>query len=426
MTRRANGDRRADPPAMAGSSAPGLPFQVSPLPGITTVCIASHKPLCSSVLRIWGIQHQLRIQKIAGLFPDLKSHSSLYFNEAQRCPFISFNNELMLLEMEQETSRRVRGSEKAVSCVLCNSVSKEVISSNTGSTVIFLLTDSGQKIKLFTGCHGDAEFFEPCGICFHCHHKLSVGKDRAVDITQILVLRRMITVTCWDRVITAFHLNNVKQFPVQAEEGKAGSVSVSCPRCCILLPCILVTESRLFIASQMSRERATVTTRGWLCRCAGGPRRWLVAELYCLPDVTKSDRFESQGQILAQDWLIHLKLVLYSPGSCGGEVVWNSSMENPYLKLHFNPPKPLQSTSGVLRTLNIGVLKEIDGMNKSDFVLLPEKYFREKTEERCSENLSLPSLKEIHDHEQKARHCERVFSEGKIKRNKKQAKLEEK
>lgn len=48
---------------------------------------------------------------------DLKSHSSLYFNEAQRCPFISFNNELMILEMEQETSRRVGGGEEAVSCV---------------------------------------------------------------------------------------------------------------------------------------------------------------------------------------------------------------------------------------------------------------------------------------------------------------------
>ncbi|KAM9378602.1 LOW QUALITY PROTEIN: cilia- and flagella-associated protein 337 [Phaethornis superciliosus] len=89
-----------------------------------------------TVLRIWGIQHQLCIQKIAGLFPDLKSHSSFSFNEAQRCLFISFNNELMRLEMEQGTRSRVI--------------------SNTGSTVIF--SDSGQKIKPFTGCHGDAEF----------------------------------------------------------------------------------------------------------------------------------------------------------------------------------------------------------------------------------------------------------------------------
>ncbi|KAM9274803.1 LOW QUALITY PROTEIN: cilia- and flagella-associated protein 337 [Cariama cristata] len=382
----------------------------------------SYLQLC--VLRIWGVQHQLRIQKIAGLFPDLKSPSSFNFNEASRCPFISFNNELRLLEMEPETSRRVRGSGKAVSCVLGNSVLKQVISSNTGSTVIFLLTDSGQKIKPFTGCHGDAEFSTVAldasetrlftGSTSGTHHKFSVGKDRAVDISQILVLKGMIMVTCWDNLV--------------------------------------------------------------------------------------------------EDWPIHLKFVLLSPGSYGGQVVWNSSVENAYLKLRFNPPKPLQSKSakgkmeqsfrlqllsevhgspltdsnecstrqlkppitkrslflinlqgqdhdqqatvlgklsdssclcsGVFGSLNIGALKETDATNGSDFVLLPEKYFREKTEEWCSENLSLPSLletlkavfdekslfpKEIHDHERKARQLwEQVCSEGKIKINKKQAKLEEK
>ena len=38
---------------------------------------------------------------------------------------MSFNNELKFLEMEQETSRRVRGGGKAVSCVLCDSVLKQ-------------------------------------------------------------------------------------------------------------------------------------------------------------------------------------------------------------------------------------------------------------------------------------------------------------
>lgn len=49
---------------------------------------------------------------------------------------------------------------------------------------------------------------------------------------------------------------------------------------------------------------------------------------------------------LAQDWLIHLKLMLFSLGSNGRKVVCNSSMENTYLKLRFNPPKPLQSKPG--------------------------------------------------------------------------------
>ncbi|KAM6199144.1 LOW QUALITY PROTEIN: cilia- and flagella-associated protein 337 [Sarcoramphus papa] len=218
-----------------------------------------------------------------------------------------------------------------------------VISSNTGSAVIFLLTDSRQKIKPFTGCHGDAEFST-----------------------------------------------------------------------------VVLGETRLFTGST-SGIRKHMYISG------------LVRIFFFFP------------VSLSQDWLIHLKLVLFSPGSYGGRVVWNSRTENAYLKLGFNPPKPLQSKSGnlskcALRLLNIGALEEIDGMNKSDFVLLPEKYFREKTEEWCSENLSLPSLletlkavfdekslfpKEIHDHEQKARQlCEQVCSEGKIKRNKKQAKLE--
>ncbi|PNI77956.1 WDR49 isoform 2, partial [Pan troglodytes] len=33
----------------------------------------------------------------------------------------------------------------------------EVISSDTGSTVSFWMIDTGQKIKQFTGCHGNAE-----------------------------------------------------------------------------------------------------------------------------------------------------------------------------------------------------------------------------------------------------------------------------
>ncbi|CAM9337059.1 unnamed protein product [Bubo scandiacus] len=81
----------------------------------------------------------------------------------------------------------------------------------------------------------------------------------------------------------------------------------------------------------------------------------------------------------------------------------------------------IKSSCGmVFRSLNIGALKEIDGLNESDFVLLPEKYFREKTEEWCSENLTLKAVfdekslfpKEIHDHEQKASNS---VSEGAVK-----------
>ncbi|XP_009331868.1 PREDICTED: LOW QUALITY PROTEIN: WD repeat-containing protein 49 [Pygoscelis adeliae] len=300
------------------------------------------------VLRIRGIQHQLRIQKIAGLFPEIRNPILLlYFNEAQRCPFISFNSELMILETEQETSRRVRGSGKAVSCVPCNSVLKQVISSNTGSTVIFLLTDSGQKIKPFTGCHGDAEFSTLALDASETrlltgstsgtvkHHELSVGKDRAVGISKILVLKRMVTVTCWDRQLMA------------GCDAHAGAGSI-----------IMATDK----ASQ-----------GLLTAQAG--------------ESTDSSREPD----LEADACIQFAV----SGEPMGVVTCSQS-------------------------LKIGALKEMEGTNESDFALLPEKYFREKTEEWCSENLTLKAVfdekslfpKEIHDHEQRARQlCERVCSE---------------
>lgn len=36
----------------------------------------------------------------------------------------------------------------------------------------------------------------------YCHHTLNVGQDGAVDISQILVLKRTILVTGWDRYDT--------------------------------------------------------------------------------------------------------------------------------------------------------------------------------------------------------------------------------
>ncbi|KAM6122298.1 cilia- and flagella-associated protein 337 [Pterocles gutturalis] len=110
-------------------------------------------------------------------------------------------------ELEQVKLRRSNQSANFdMKCLL-----GQVISSNTGSTVISLLTDSGQKIKPFTGCHGDAD----------CHHKLSVAKDRAADISQILALKRMIVVTC----IAECLLPNRSAENVPLLSAEAGSVA---------------------------------------------------------------------------------------------------------------------------------------------------------------------------------------------------------
>ncbi|XP_077204614.1 cilia- and flagella-associated protein 337 [Paroedura picta] len=255
--------------------------------------IAERKLLFSfakdKVLRIWDIQHQLCIQRIAGSFPkSLDFHSVLYFDEPRGRLFISFNNQLTLLEMEPESGKsRVASHRKAVTCVLYNSVFKQAITSDTGSTVIFWLVDTGQKTKEFTHCHGNAEISTMAldgsetrlftgstngtvkiwDFNGHCHYQLNAGRDRAVEISQILVLSRTILVLGWDRMITIFHLSSLTQSLVQPSEWKGG--------------------------------------------------------------------VQHQDDILCAAFLPPQTLVT---GSSGGEiVVWNNSTENAYIKLNQNP-----------------------------------------------------------------------------------------
>ncbi|XP_074988235.1 cilia- and flagella-associated protein 337 isoform X5 [Caretta caretta] len=540
------------------------------------------------VLRLWDIQHQLCIQRIVGSFPkSLDFQSTLYFNDAHGRLFISFNNQLMLLEMKQETGRKVTSHGKAVTCVLYNSVFKQVISSDTGSTITFWLIDTGQKIKQFTGCHGNAEIstmtldatetrlltgstdgtVKIWDFNGHCHHKLSVGRDRAVDISQIMVLKRTILVTGWDRIITVFRLSNLTQFFVLPAEWKGGVQHQDDILCAAFLPPhTLVTGGANLVScggagyvrfwntlkSQLMAEFEAHSGAGSIIMTidkmsqylitgdlAGWVKIWNIQD-YCLGSsenkVTQPPRLIRSFQP-HNDCVTYLEicvrssclLILSSSSDCsivlsdvygttigifGQEEHWRienapshhkgeqnqdenmgqreekddvlkkkeapvlggepspkppeqailgmedkeesvnmiSPWENTILgkkykiqkgkKHKFFNGKTMQNSTGTFRSLNIGALEDVVEMNKPDFVLNPDKYFREMTEEKCPENLKLPTLsetlkavfdekslfpKEILDREQKARQlCEQMCNEGKMKRNKKQAKMKEK
>ncbi|XP_039713480.1 cilia- and flagella-associated protein 337 [Pteropus medius] len=195
------------------------------------------------ILRLWDIQHQLSIQRIACSLPKSQDFRCLFhFDEAHGRLFISFNHQLALLAMERDTSKRVKSHENAVTCVLYSSVLKQVISSDVGSTVSFWTIDTGQKIKQFTGCHGNAEIstmaldanetrlltgstdgtVKVWDFNGYCHHTLNVGQEGAVDISQILVLKKTILVIGWDRAITVFRPQNFNQFFIQPGEWKGG------------------------------------------------------------------------------------------------------------------------------------------------------------------------------------------------------------
>ncbi|XP_072428782.1 cilia- and flagella-associated protein 337-like [Chiloscyllium punctatum] len=209
------------------------------------------------VLRIWDMQNQLCIQKLAGIFPKcLEFQTILYFNETTGQLFTTFNNQLTLLEMKQENSQCVKSHEKSVTCVLFNSLFKQVISSDTGSTVTVWMIETGQKVKQFTGCHGNSEittmaldasetkFFTASvdgtvkiwDFNGHCHHKLNAGRDQAADISQILILKRSILVLGWERIITVFRMDTLTEFFVQPSEWKGKAQHQNDILCAAFLP----------------------------------------------------------------------------------------------------------------------------------------------------------------------------------------------
>ncbi|CAB1348247.1 unnamed protein product [Coregonus sp. 'balchen'] len=172
------------------------------------------------VLRLWDVASQLCIQRIAGIFPKTQEecHTLLFLHEERSRLLLSFNSLLILMEAKREEGRRVTSHENPVTCVLYSSLFRQAISSDSGSSVTCWLVDTGQKVKQFHRCHGDAEISTMAldgtqtrlftagtdGVVKiwdfngHCHHRLNAGRDQAVDISQVLVLKRTVLVMGWE------------------------------------------------------------------------------------------------------------------------------------------------------------------------------------------------------------------------------------
>ncbi|XP_078586384.1 cilia- and flagella-associated protein 337-like [Branchiostoma floridae x Branchiostoma japonicum] len=195
------------------------------------------------VLRVWDIQQQLCLQRVAGIFPKgPEVYTFLQFDEERLKMFITFNNQLTLLEMKPEMKDKILSHDKPITSVLYNRTYNQVISGCQGSTVTVWIIDSGQKVKQFENCHGSAEIttmaLDPSDTRLytastdgtvkiwdfngHCHHLLNAGRDSAVDITQVLVLKRTVLVMGWDRMITVFRFQAFTTYTVQPSDWKGG------------------------------------------------------------------------------------------------------------------------------------------------------------------------------------------------------------
>ncbi|XP_076812547.1 cilia- and flagella-associated protein 337-like [Clavelina lepadiformis] len=195
------------------------------------------------VLRIWDIQQQVCLQRLAGMFPKgPEVQTRLYFDDVKNRLFVTFNYQLTLLEMKIEIRDRVMSHERPVTCAIYNSLYNQVISACQGGTVTVWMIDNGQKVKQFTNCHGKSEIttleldhsrtrlftgstdgtIKVWDFNGHCHHSLNAGRDRPADIAQVVMLKRSIVAIGWDKLITIFRQTALTQYHVQPADWKGG------------------------------------------------------------------------------------------------------------------------------------------------------------------------------------------------------------
>nr|XP_006816071.1 PREDICTED: WD repeat-containing protein 49-like [Saccoglossus kowalevskii] len=195
------------------------------------------------VLRIWDVQLQVCLQRMAGMFPKGPDvYSTLFFHEDKTRLFITFNYQLTLLEMKPEVKDRVLSHDKPVTAVVYSNTYNHVVTACAASTAYVWMLDTGQKLKQLLKCHGTSEItalaldqnetrlftgstdgtIKVWDFNGHCHHTLNAGGGSPADISNILVLKRSILVMGWDRFLTVFRDTQFSQFHIEPSEWKGG------------------------------------------------------------------------------------------------------------------------------------------------------------------------------------------------------------
>ncbi|KAL3885534.1 hypothetical protein ACJMK2_025586 [Sinanodonta woodiana] len=202
------------------------------------------------ILRIWDVQLQVCIQRLAGMFPKgPEVFSALFFDEGKdrnglerNRLFISFNYQLTVMEMKLEIKDRVLSHEKPVVAAINNTVYNQVVSVCQAGTIIMWMVDTGQKVKQFNGIHGNSEVtclsqdqsetrlftgstdgtVKVWDFNGNCYHTLSCAGGQPADVGQILNLKRCVIVVGWAKYITVFRNTSFRDFHVQPADWKGG------------------------------------------------------------------------------------------------------------------------------------------------------------------------------------------------------------
>ncbi|CAH8477419.1 unnamed protein product [Dicrocoelium dendriticum] len=204
------------------------------------------------VLRIWDVQLQVCLQRIAGVFPkgleDVSPNSrkqtttQMFFHEDTLRLFLTFNHSLTMMEMKIKLHDRTFSHEKPLVGVIFNTTFNQVVSACQGGTISFWLLDTGQRVKNITRSHGEAELTclvqDPAGSLFytgstdgtikiwdmngHCHHTLVCYGGTHAEVGQVVILKRSVIVMGTSNHFTVFRTTNFRDHYVYPSEWKGG------------------------------------------------------------------------------------------------------------------------------------------------------------------------------------------------------------
>ncbi|KAM9811354.1 cilia- and flagella-associated protein 337-like isoform 1-T2 [Syngnathus typhle] len=215
---------------------------------VTAVCFLQKKKQLLSysrdkVLCLWDVSSQLCIHRLDAVFPATQddTRTLLLLIEERQLLLLTFNSMLVLLESTKE-EMRPGSHEHPVTCVLYNSLFRHVISSDTGSSVICWLADTGQKVKQIHRCHGNADIstmaldgtqtrlftagsdgeVKVWDFNGRCLHRMNVALGKSAAISQMLRLRTSLLVMGWERMLTVFRRHSFSKLHVDPSEWKGG------------------------------------------------------------------------------------------------------------------------------------------------------------------------------------------------------------
>lgn len=110
------------------------------------------------ILRIWNVQLQICIQRIANIFPKgPEVEVTCFYDELATRFFIAFRYTLLMMEIKPEITDRILTHPNPVMAVKYNKKNNQVVTLSQDGTIFIWLIESGQKVKTMSELHGTSE-----------------------------------------------------------------------------------------------------------------------------------------------------------------------------------------------------------------------------------------------------------------------------